>query len=311
MTAFVVAALYKFAPIKNTAQMQSDLRTVCDENGICGTLLVAHEGINGTIAGSREGIDAVLHHIRRYPGFQDLEHKESFAAEQPFYRMKVRLKKEIVTIGLPDVDPNEIVGTYASPEEWNEIISDPETVVIDTRNDYEIKIGTFKNAVNPQTETFRAFPDYVQKNLDPQKNKKVAMFCTGGIRCEKASAYMKKLGFEEVYHLKGGILKYLEEMPEEKSLWQGECFVFDQRVAVGHGLAEGSYILCPSCRHPVGPDAIKSDKYIEGIACPQCHDSLSEERKARSAERQKQILLAEARGEKHIGADYTSEGEED
>ena len=311
MTAFVVAALYKFAPLADIAHMQQDLRRVCDDNGICGTLLLAEEGINGTIAGSRSGIDAVLHHIRRYPGLQDLEHKESFAAEQPFYRMKVRLKKEIVTIGLPDVNPNEIVGTYVSPREWNKVISDPDTVVIDTRNGYEIKIGTFKNAIDPHTETFRAFPDYVQKNLDPARHKKVAMFCTGGIRCEKASAYMKKLGFEEVYHLKGGILKYLEEMPEEESLWQGECFVFDQRVAVKHGLAEGSYILCPSCRHPVGPDDLKSEKYVEGIACPNCHDSLSEERKARSAERQKQIELAIARGEKHIGAEYAAEGDED
>ncbi len=311
MNTFVVAALYKFAPLQNIEQMQSDLRKACEENGICGTLLLAHEGINGTIAGSRSGIDAILHHIRRYPGLQDLEHKESFASEQPFYRMKVRLKKEIVTIGLPDIDPNEIVGTYVSPQEWNDVISDPDTVVIDTRNDYEIKIGTFKNAVNPMTQSFRAFPDYVQKKLDPAKNKKVAMFCTGGIRCEKASAYMKKMGFEEVYHLKGGILKYLEEIPEDKSLWQGECFVFDQRVAVKHALAEGSYILCPSCRHPVGPEDIKSEKYIEGIACPHCHDSLSEERKARSAERQKQIALAEARGEKHIGAAYRPEGDEE
>lgn len=311
MTDFVVAALYKFACIENSEQMQFELRSVCDDHGICGTLLVAHEGINGTIAGSRAGIDAVLHHIRRYPGFQDLEHKESFASEQPFYRMKVRLKKEIVTIGLPDVDPNETVGTYVSPQEWNDVISDPDTVVIDTRNDYEIKIGTFKNAVNPMTETFRAFPDYVEKNLDPAKNKKVAMFCTGGIRCEKASAYMKKLGFEEVYHLKGGILKYLEEIPEDQSLWQGECFVFDQRVAVKHGLEEGSYILCPSCRHPVGPEDLQSPKYIEGIACPHCHDSLSDDRKARSAERQKQIALAIARGEQHIGAVYMPEGDEE
>lgn len=307
---FIVAALYKFARIENTEQVQSALHRICEENNICGTLLVAHEGINGTIAGSRSGIDAVLHHIRRMPGFQDLEHKESHASEQPFYRMKVRLKKEIVTIGLPDVDPNETVGTYVSPAEWNDIISDPETVVIDTRNDYEIKIGTFEHAVNPQTESFRAFPDYVQQNLDPAKNKKIAMFCTGGIRCEKASAYMKKLGFEEVYHLKGGILKYLEDMPAENSLWKGECFVFDQRVAVKHGLEEGSYILCPSCRHPVGPDDVTSDKYIEGIACPHCHDSLSEDRKTRSAERQKQIALAEARGEKHIGAVYNPEGED-
>ena len=311
MTApFTVAALYRFAPLKDLETLQQDLQALCRENGICGTLLIAHEGINGTVAGSRAGIDTLLHHLRRMPGLQDLEHKESFAEEQPFYRMKVRIKKEIVTIGLPDVDPNETVGTYVEPEAWNEIISDPDTVVIDTRNDYEIKIGTFKNAINPHTDTFRAFPGYVQRNFDPKKHKKVAMFCTGGIRCEKASAYMKKLGFEEVYHLKGGILKYLERMPEDKSLWEGECFVFDQRVAVKHGLALGSYILCPSCRHPVSPDAQQSEKYIEGIACPYCHDHLSEERKARSAERQKQLKLAEARGEKHIGAQFDAQTEE-
>ncbi len=304
-----VAALYKFAPLSSLDDMKAELDAACEKHGICGTLLIAHEGINGTIAGSREDIDAILHFIRRYKGLQDLEHKESFAKTQPFYRMKVRIKKEIVTIGIAEVDPNETVGTYLSPEEWNKTISDPDVVVIDTRNDYEVGIGTFKNAIDPKTESFREFPEYVQKNLDPKKNKKVAMFCTGGIRCEKASAYMKKLGFEEVYHLKGGILKYLETMPPEKSLWEGECFVFDQRVAVKHGLETGSYILCPSCRHPVSEESRKSDKYIEGVACPHCHDTISEDRKARSAERQKQIKLAIARGEQHIGASF--EGEEE
>lgn len=219
MSTFIVAALYKFTRLENLPALQADIAEVCRKNGICGTLLIAHEGINGTVAGNRAGIDALLHHLRRMPGLQDLDHKESFAETQPFYRMKVRIKKEIVTIGIPDVDPNESVGTYLDPQEWNEVISDPDTVVIDTRNGYEIGIGTFKNAIDPKTETFREFPDYVKKNLDPARHKKVAMFCTGGIRCEKASAYMKKLGFEEVYHLKGGILKYLETMPREKSLW--------------------------------------------------------------------------------------------
>jgi len=310
MTPFIVAALYKFAPLQNLEDLQKDLLDVCKKNDICGTLLIAPEGINGTVAGSRAHIDSLLHHLRRLPDLQDLEHKESGAEQQPFYRMKVRIKKEIVTIGLPDVNPNETVGTYVNPEEWNDIISDPDTIVIDTRNEYEVKIGSFQNALNPHTDSFRAFPDYVAKNLDPQKQKKVAMFCTGGIRCEKASAYMKKLGFEEVYHLKGGILKYLETVPEEKSLWHGECFVFDQRVAVQHGLAIGSYKLCPSCRHPVSPDEQQGDKYVEGIACPYCHDHLTEERKARSAERQKQIKLAQDRGEKHIGATFDAQTEE-
>jgi UPF0176 protein len=308
---YVVAALYKFAPVADLQKMQAEISDACTRLGICGTLLIAPEGINGTIAGTRAGIDGILHHLRRYPGFQDLAHKESAAAEAPFHRMKVRIKKEIVTIGLPDVNPNETVGTYVEPSDWNKVISDPDTVVIDTRNGYEIDIGTFKNAVDPHTDSFRAFPDYVQKNLDPHKNKKVAMFCTGGIRCEKASAYMKKLGFEEVYHLKGGILKYLEEIPPEESLWQGECFVFDQRVSVGHGLQQGDYVLCPSCRHPVSAQDRQSPNYIEGVCCPHCHDRISEERKARSAERQKQMLLAQARGEKHIGAAYPFPGDED
>lgn len=288
--------------------MKSALEDACHQHGIHGTLLIAHEGINGTIAGTREGIDGILQVIRHYDGLHDLEHKESFAETQPFYRMKVRIKKEIVTIGIADVDPTDIVGTYLAPAEWDKVIADPDTIVIDTRNDYEVKIGTFKNAINPDTDTFREFPDYVQKNFDPAKDKKIAMFCTGGIRCEKASAYMKKLGFENVYHLKGGILKYLEETPPEKSMWEGECFVFDQRVAVGHGLALGSHILCPSCRHPVSIEETKSEHYEEGVTCPHCFDTITPEKRAAAAERQKQIKLAELRGEKHIGAIYDPEG---
>ena len=311
MQDIVVAALYKFAPIADANALKAQLDDACQQNGICGSLLIAHEGINGTIAGSRAGIDTVISFIRSQPGLAGLEYKESFADEQPFYRMKVRLKKEIVTIGLTDVDPSKTGGTYLSPAEWNVMISDPETVVIDTRNDYEVQIGTFKNAVNPATDTFREFPEYVKQNLDPKKHKKVAMFCTGGIRCEKASAYMKQNGFEDVYHLKGGILQYLEDIPADQSLWQGDCFVFDQRVSVGHGLKIGDYVLCPSCRHPVGLEARQSAHYIDGIACPNCFDGISEERKARSAERQKQIKLAEARGEKHLGASFPVEGEDD
>lgn len=311
MLGYVVAALYKFTPLANLPALQADLQKFCDAHGVYGTLLLAEEGINGTIASDRKGIDAVLHHLRRLHGLQDLAHKESSATELPFYRMKVRIKKEIVTIGLPDVNPNETVGTYLTPEEWNAVISDPETVVIDTRNGYEIGIGSFTGARNPQTETFREFPDYVRKNLDPARDKKVAMFCTGGIRCEKASAYMKKLGFENVYHLKGGILKYLETMPADKSLWQGQCFVFDQRVSVGHGLAQGDYILCPSCRHPVGVQDRQSPLYEEGVCCPHCHDSQTQEQRESAAERHKQMKLAQARGEKHLGAVYPAEGDEE
>ncbi len=309
MAPFTVAALYKFAPLSDIGTMREEILRACLENNICGTLLLAEEGINGTIAGSRDGIDNILKCLRAYPPLRDLEYKESFADETPFYRMKVKIKKEIVTIGIPEINPNEIVGTYLNPRDWNKIISEPDTILIDTRNDYEVQIGTFKGAVNPRTENFRAFPDYVRNHLDTRKHKKVAMFCTGGIRCEKASAYMKGQGFEEVYHLKGGILKYLEEIPVEKSLWEGECFVFDQRVTVKHGLELGCYELCPACRHPLNPEDKKNARYIEGVACPACHDTLSAERKAAAAERHKQIKLAAARGEKHIGAQYRSEGE--
>ena len=311
MERLIVAALYKFAPLDNLESMREEIARACEKNNICGTLLLAHEGINGTIAGTREGIDAILGFLRAYPALKELEHKESYAEGEPFYRMKVRIKKEIVTIGLPEVDPNEVVGTYLDPEEWNRIITEPDTILIDTRNDYEVEVGTFKGAINPHTKTFTAFPDYVQKHFDNQKHKKVAMFCTGGIRCEKASAYMKKLGFEEVYHLKGGILKYLETVPEEKSLWQGECFVFDQRVTVKHGLELGTYDLCPSCRYPINAEDKKNPKFIEGVACPHCHDSLTPAQKASAAERQKQIKLAEQRGEKHIGASYGCEAGEE
>ncbi len=301
---YVVAALYKFAPLSGLNALRADIADACAKNDICGTLLLAPEGINGTVAGTRQGIDALLSFLRSYPELETLDHKESHANGAPFHRMKVRLKKEIVTIGLDDVNPNETVGTYVNPDAWNDIISDPDTILIDTRNDYEVAVGTFKGAVNPATQSFREFPSYVQRNLDNQKHKKVAMFCTGGIRCEKASAYMKKLGFEEVYHLKGGILKYLETVPQEDSLWQGECFVFDRRVTVKHGLEPGSYDLCPSCRLPISAEDRKSTKYIEGVACPHCHDSLTPEKKAAAAERHRQMLLAKARGEKHIGAKY-------
>lgn len=297
----VVAALYKFASMPDYKDLQQPLLDLCHRNGLKGTLLLAQEGINGTVAGSRAGIDALLQHLRSDPRLANLDHKESHAEEMPFYRMKVRLKKEIVTLGVPGIDPNKKVGTYVSPEEWNALISDPDVVVVDTRNSYEYEIGTFKGAVDPHTTTFREFPEFVSKNLDPAKHRKVAMFCTGGIRCEKASSYMLEQGFEEVYHLQGGILKYLEIVPADESLWEGECFVFDQRVAVKQGLELGEHVLCHACRHPVSPEERLSPQYQEGVSCPHCYASLSEEKRRSAAERQRQVELAEQRGDIHIG----------
>lgn len=298
---FVVAALYKFAPLEDFAAMQKPLADLCEKNQVKGTLLLAHEGINGTIAGPRQGIDAVIAYLKSYPLLAELEHKESFSDEMPFYRMKVRLKKEIVTIGIPEVNPNIKVGSYVKPEDWNKIIADPEVIVLDTRNDYEVDVGTFKGAVNPNTKTFREFPEFVQKYLDPRKHKKVAMFCTGGIRCEKASSYMMMAGFEEVYHLEGGILKYLENVPVDESQWEGECFVFDQRVAVKHGLDEGDTELCHGCRRPLTPEDLSSPHYEPGVTCSYCHDVLTPKQLSRARERQFQIQLAKSRNEKHLG----------
>jgi len=299
---YVVTALYKFVSLPDYKELKESLLNQCLENGITGTLLLAEEGINGTIAGSREGIDATLEYIRSDDRLSDLEHKESLASEMPFLRMKVKLKKEIVTLGVEGIDPTSTVGTYISPEEWNQIITDPEVILIDTRNDYEIDIGTFKGAINPHTTNFRDFPKYVEENLDPQKNKRVAMCCTGGIRCEKSTSYLLSKGFKEVYHLKGGILKYLEEIPEEKSLWEGECFVFDQRVAVKHNLEEGSYDQCHGCRHPISEEDKKSSKYKPGVHCPHCYEKKKPEQLHRYEERQKQIEIAKKRNKKHIGA---------
>lgn len=301
MSNIVVAALYKFADLPDYQSMKDGLLHACLSNQIKGTLLLAEEGINGTVAGSRKAIDALLAYIKSDTRLADLEHKESYADTMPFYRMKVRLKKEIVTMGVPGINPNKKVGQYVKPQDWNQLISDPNVIVIDTRNDYEYDIGTFAGAKDPKTETFRQFPDYVKNNLDPQKHKKVAMFCTGGIRCEKASSYMLEQGFEEVYHLQGGILKYLEEIPKEESLWQGECFVFDQRVAVSHGLQIGEYDQCHACRHPLSPEEMTSEYYAPGIACPYCYNKLSDEKRASVRERQKQIELAKKRGEQHLG----------
>jgi UPF0176 protein len=284
----VVATFYKFVRLLDAAEKAPPLLLQCQSQGVKGTILLAEEGINGTIAGSREAIDAVLSLLRSDPRLVDLEHKESFADVQPFDRIKVRLKSEIVTIGVPEADPNAQVGTYIDPHDWNAVISDPDVTVIDTRNEYEVSIGSFQGAENPHTRSFRQFPDYVRTHLDPAKQKKVALFCTGGIRCEKASAFMLAQGFEEVYHLKGGILKYLEEVPPDDSLWQGECFVFDQRVAVQHGLEAGTHEMCRSCGHPISEADKASPDYEDGIACPYCVDQLTQAKRKRQEARQQQ-----------------------
>lgn len=296
-----VVALYKFVKVEDRESLQQTLKSWCEELKIKGTLLVAHEGLNGTIAGPKAGIEEFMKRLLSDSRFSDIDHKFSEAEDYPFNRLKVRLKKEIVTIGIPEVDPTETVGTYLSPEEWNQVISDPDVILIDTRNDYEVEIGTFKNAVNPMTKTFRQFPTYVRENLDPKKNKKVAMFCTGGIRCEKASSFMLQEGFEEVYHLKGGILKYLEEIPQDKSLWEGDCFVFDKRVSLAHGLEFGHHDTCFGCRRPISEEDKQSNLYELGVSCPHCYHEMTDKQRASARERQKQIDLAKQRGKAHIG----------
>jgi UPF0176 protein len=298
----VVAALYKFVRLEDFVQLRAPVLAAMKANGVKGTLLLAKEGINGTVSGTREAIDGFLSHLKSYPRLASIDHKESLCEENPFYRSKVKLKKEIVTLGIDGIDPNEAVGTYVEAKDWNALIADPDILLIDTRNDYEVALGTFEGAVNPRTTTFGEFPNYVERNLHNAKAKKVAMFCTGGIRCEKASSYMQGLGFAEVYHLKGGILKYLEDVPAAKSKWQGECFVFDHRIAVGQGLVPTSLEMCHGCRMPLGPDDKNSPCYEEGVSCPKCFASLSEKSKASARERQKQIELAKQRGlKKPIG----------
>jgi len=299
--AILVAALYKFADLADFESIRPGLLAACRRNHVFGTILLAREGINGTIAGSRAGIDAVLAHVRSLPGCADLEHKESFADEMPFHRMKVRLKREIVTMGVKDIDPTQIVGTYVDARDWNALISDPDTVVIDTRNDYEVAIGTFEGAIDPHTRSFSEFPDWFRSKHNEFAGKKIAMFCTGGIRCEKATALMLELGFEEVYHLQGGILRYLQEMPDADNRWQGECFVFDTRVAVDRDLAEGGYVQCHACRRPLSAEDVESPDYREGVSCPHCVNEIDAERAARLEERRRQVALAQERGEKHIG----------
>ena len=297
----VVTALYHFVRLENYKDLRQPLLDIMLKNNVRGTLLLASEGINGTIAGKRTGTDNVLNWLREDSRLSDFDSKESFTNNMPFYRTKVKLKKEIVTMGVQGIDPKLKVGRYVQPKDWNKLISDPETILIDTRNDYEYQIGTFKKAVNPDTNTFREFPQYVKDNLDPKKHKKVAMFCTGGIRCEKSTAFLMEQGFEDVFHLQGGILKYLEEVPEDETMWQGECFVFDNRVAVNHDLQKGSYEQCFACRYPITKEEMQSEYYQEGVSCPHCYDNISAEQKQRFAEREKQVLLAKQRGEEHIG----------
>jgi UPF0176 protein len=296
-----IAAVYHFFALADPAQAREGLVALCRELGIKGTLILAYEGINGTVAGRPSAIEKLAAHIADLAGGAELEIKFADAAEMPFYRMKVRIKNEIVTMGAGPVDPASEAGSYVEAGDWNALISDPQTIVVDTRNDYEVAIGTFAGAVNPQTQNFREFPDWVKQNRENFEGRKVAMFCTGGIRCEKATAFVKSLGVDDVYHLRGGILRYLEDVPEGESLWQGECFVFDERVSVTHGLEKGQAELCRACRHPLMPEDRKSPHYHHGISCPYCHETRSEEDRKRYADRQRQVELADRRGQKHIG----------
>ena len=303
-----VAAFYRFTPFGDPDNLRFDLLDACVTHNVRGTILVAKEGINGTIAGDDDAIEAVLAFIRTLPGCAQIEHKESRAPIMPFLRMKVRLKAEIVKMGQPDLDPVGNVGTYVAPQDWNALIADPDTIVIDTRNDYEVDIGTFKGAIDPETESFGDFPEWFRARraeLERDgKMPKVAMFCTGGIRCEKSTAFLRGEGVEDVFHLKGGILKYLEQVPEEESLWDGECFVFDERVSVTHGLAMGTHSLCRACREPISEEDKTSDFYDEGVSCHRCYHKKTNEQRARYAQRQKQAALAKQRGDVHFGRVY-------
>ena len=298
---FIVAALYKFVQLPDFRELRQPLLERCRALGLKGTFLLAPEGINGTVAGSREGIDGVLDYLRAQPRFAGLAYKEARADECPFHRMKVKLKQEIVSLGVEGIDPERLSGRHVEPEQWNEVINQPDTLVLDVRNRYESDIGSFRNAHTPQTETFREFPAYVEQHLDAGKHTRIAMFCTGGIRCEKASSYLLSRGFGEVVQLQGGILNYLAQTDRENSLWDGECFVFDGRVAVNHELTEGDYEQCFACRHPITEADMASAKYSPGVSCPHCHDNLTAEQRRRFSERQRQVELAESRGEKHIG----------
>ena len=304
MTDIVVAAFYHFTRFEDPAASRGPLLAALSAHDLKGTVLLAPEGFNGTLAGSRGSIDSALDILRSLPNAMAMEHKESHADSLPFYRLKVRLKKEIVTMKVPGVDPSASVGTYVAPEDWNDLISDPETVVIDARNDFEVRIGSFEGAVNPETASFSELPQWFENNRAELENKKVAMFCTGGIRCEKATSYLKQRGIEDVFHLKGGILKYLEEIPEAESRWRGECFVFDGRVSVKHDLEIGEYELCHACRTPVNAAGRASANFVAGVSCDTCIDQRTDEQRARYAARQDQVKRAEEKGETHIGATF-------
>ncbi len=302
----VIAALYRFVRLEDYQSLREPLLKLMLDKEVRGTLLLAAEGINGTVAGSAEAIDDLLDYLRSDERLRDLDCKLSYDDEMPFYRSRVKLKKEIVTMGVDDLDP-DLRGTYVDPQDWNELIADPEVTLIDTRNGYESAIGSFEGAIYPETDSFREFPEYAKQNLDPARHRKVAMFCTGGIRCEKSTAYLRQQGFEEVYHLRGGILKYLEEVPQAESKWRGECFVFDNRVSVNHALEKGSYDQCHACRMPITEEDKQSDRYQPGVSCPACFESHSDADRRRFREREKQVRLARERGELHIGADAATQ----
>lgn len=302
MSNITVCAMYRFVDLPRYEEIRQPLLDQMNTLDVKGTLLLASEGINGTVSGTSEAIESLLTWLRSIPEFSDIDYKLSFDEEQPFYRTKVKLKKEIVTMGVEGIDPKRVVGTYVKPKDWNALINDPDVLLIDTRNDYEYEIGTFEGAVNPNTESFREFPKYVDDHLDPAKHKKVAMFCTGGIRCEKSTAFLKEKGFDEVYHLEGGILKYLEEVPKSDTTWKGDCFVFDNRVAVNHDLEKSAYDQCHACRLPITEEDKEHEHYRKGVSCPRCFGKHSPNQLKRFEERQKQIDLAKARGEDHIGA---------
>ncbi len=308
MSSIVVCALYRFVRLEDFRDLREPLLATLKQHGIRGTLLLAHEGINGTVAGSRAAIDTLLDWLRADARLAGIDWKESLTSEMPFRRTRVKLKREIVTMGVTDIDPSRDAGQYVEPADWNALISDPDVLLVDTRNDYEFGVGTFRRAINPETATFREFPAFVESQLDPGRHRKVAMFCTGGIRCEKSTAFLKQQGFDEVYHLKGGILKYLEQVSEPDSLWEGECFVFDERVTVNHRLEPGQYAQCHACRMPVSDADRQSEHYEAGVSCPHCHNGLDEVRKTRLRERDKQIRLARERGETHLGDDAADTG---
>ena len=301
MAEFLTAALYKFVDLPDFASLKEPLVACCERHDVKGTILLAAEGINGTIAGPREGVHAVLQLLRSDVRFADLTHKEAYSAKMPFYRLKVRLKREIVTLGVPGINPAKMAGQYVKPADWNRLLDDPDVVVVDVRNEYEVAAGTFRGALNPRTASFGELPAWVRNETALRGKPKVAMFCTGGIRCEKSTAFLRAEGFDEVYHLEGGILKYLETVPEAQSRWEGECFVFDERVSVVHGLKPGTLELCRSCRQPVSGQDKQSPHYVQGVSCHRCHDSKTEEQKRSRLERQKQMELAEKRNQPHIG----------